>query len=254
MKGVPAPTVIAVIPARYSSHRLPGKPLADIAGKPMIQHVYERAMEASLVNEVLVATDDERIVEAVNSFGGYAAMTPADIQSGSDRIAYLARSLQGADIIVNLQGDEPLIPPTVIDEAIRPMIQDRSLTTTTLVCRVQSDEELRNPNMPKVVIDADGSCLYFSRSPVPFLRDVDGGEWVHKHEYYRHIGLYVFRRDFLLRLAQLPQTPLEKAEKLEQLRILEHGFQIKAVVTTYDGISVDTTEDLERVRAKVHQP
>ena len=253
MKGVPAPTVIAVIPARYASQRLPGKPLADIAGKPMIQHVYERALAASLVNEVLVATDDERIMEAVSAFGGYAALTPPEIQSGSDRIAHVARSLQGADIIVNLQGDEPLIPPEMIDEAIRPMIHDRSLTTTTLVRRIESEVELRNPNFPKVVLDNDGNCLYFSRSPVPFLRDADGAEWVSKHHYYKHIGLYVFRRDFLLRFAQLPQTPLEKAEKLEQLRILEHGFQIKAVVTTYDSISVDTVEDLEQARAKAHQ-
>jgi 3-deoxy-manno-octulosonate cytidylyltransferase (CMP-KDO synthetase) len=253
MKSVPAPTVIAVIPARYFSQRLPGKPLVDIAGKPMIQHVYERALAASLINEVLVATDDERILDAVAAFGGYAAMTPADIQSGTDRIAHIARSLQGADIIVNIQGDEPLISPDMIDEAIRPMIQDRSLTTTTLVRRIESEAELHNPNLPKVVIDNDGSCLYFSRSVVPFLRDADGENWIHKHNYYKHIGLYVFRRDFLLRYAQLPQTPLEKAEKLEQLRILEHGFQIKAVVTSHDSISVDTAEDLEQVRAKVSQ-
>lgn len=253
MKGVPAPTVIAVIPARYSSQRLPGKPLADIGGKPMIQHVYERALAASLVNEVLVATDDERILDAVSAFGGFAALTPVDIQSGSDRIAHVARSLQGADIIVNIQGDEPLIPSEMIDEAIRPMMQDRSLTTTTLIRRIESEAELHNPNLPKVVIDNDGSCLYFSRSPVPFLRDANGAEWISRHQYYKHIGLYVYRRDFLLRYAQMPQTPLEKAEKLEQLRILEHGFQIKAVVTSYDSVPVDTAEDLERVRAKVLQ-
>lgn len=248
MKTLPQQIVIAVIPARYGSERLPGKPLADIGGKTMIQHVFERAAEASLVNEVLVATDDERIAEAVRAFGGAAVVTPDDIKSGTDRIAFVARNLQGADIIVNVQGDEPLLPPAMIDEAIQPLLRDRSITTGTLIRRIDTEADLMNPNVPKVVIDNEGMCLYFSRSPIPYVREAASTEWLARHVYYRHIGLYVHRREFLLRYASLPQTPLECAEKLEQLRILEHGFQIKAVVTTHDSVSVDTPEDLERVR------
>jgi 3-deoxy-manno-octulosonate cytidylyltransferase (CMP-KDO synthetase) len=251
MKGMRQAVVIAVIPARFGSTRLPGKPLVDLAGKPMIQHVYERALNAELVNEVLVATDDERIFDSVRAFGGNAAMTPNTLQSGTDRIAHVARQLQGADLIVNVQGDEPLIPPAMIDEAVRPLIDDRSLTTGTLVRRVETVEELTSPHIPKVVLDREGSCLYFSRSPIPFGRDLSPSDWLRHHTYYRHIGLYVFRRDFLLAFAKMPQSPLEQAEKLEQLRILENGFQIRAVITAYDSVSVDTPEDLERVRRMV---
>jgi 3-deoxy-manno-octulosonate cytidylyltransferase (CMP-KDO synthetase) len=251
MKATPQQAVVAVIPARYASERLPGKPLADIGGKPMIQHVYERAAEASLVNEVLVATDDERIADAVRSFGGDVVVTPADIKSGSDRIAFVSRSIQGADIIVNVQGDEPFIPPAMIDEAIRPLLQDRSITTATLIRKIDTEADLSNPNIPKVVVDSEGMCLYFSRSPIPYCRDGASSPWLSHHVYYRHIGLYVYRREFLLRFARLPQTPLELAENLEQLRILESGFQIKAVVTMHNSISVDTPDDLERVRKMV---
>jgi 3-deoxy-manno-octulosonate cytidylyltransferase (CMP-KDO synthetase) len=251
MKSSPRQPVVVVIPARYGSARLPGKPLADIGGKPMIQHVYERAAEATLVDEVLVATDDERIADAVQSFGGAVMVTPTDIRSGSDRIAFAAKDLQGAEIIVNVQGDEPLIPSAMIDEAIKPLLEDRSITTGTLIRKIENDADLLNPNLPKVVVDNEGMCLYFSRSPIPHLRDVAPGQWHAQHVYYRHIGLYVYRREFLLRFTRLPQTPLEIAEKLEQLRILENGFQIKAVVTSHDSISVDTPEDLERVRKLV---
>jgi 3-deoxy-manno-octulosonate cytidylyltransferase (CMP-KDO synthetase) len=251
MKGKTQQTVIAVIPSRYGSERLPGKPLIDIGGKPMIQHVYERASEAALVDEVLVATDDQRIADVVHAFGGAAVVTPSDIKSGTDRIAFVSRSLRGADIIVNVQGDEPLIPPAMIDEAVQPLLQDRSITTGTLIRKIDKEADLFNPSIPKVVVDDEGTCLYFSRSPIPHVRDAAMPDWLSRHTYYRHIGLYVFRRDFLLRFATLPQTPLEIAERLEQLRILEHGFQIKAVVTSYDSVSVDTPEDLDRVRKMV---
>jgi 3-deoxy-manno-octulosonate cytidylyltransferase (CMP-KDO synthetase) len=239
---------VAIIPARFASERLPGKPLADIAGKPMIVHVLERAAGADLVDDVIVATDDERIVEAVRAHGGKAVMTPADINSGSDRIAHVARTLTDFTLVVNVQGDEPMIPSAMIDEAVRPLLGDPSIEAGTLVRRVHETEELNNPNFPKVVLDRSGNCLYFSRSPIPFGRDISGAELLARYNVYRHVGLYVFRRDFLLRFAGMKQTPLEQAERLEQLRILEHGHRIHAEITTHDSMSVDTPEDLERVR------
>ena len=240
---------VAIIPARYSSERLPGKPLAEIAGKPMIVRVMERAAQASLVHEVLVATDDERIAAAVGRHGGKAVMTPADIRSGSDRIAFVARTLEDAAIIVNIQGDEPLIPPAMIDQAIRPLVSDPAIEVGTLVKRIVTAEELHNPSLPKVVLGTNGDCLYFSRSPIPFGRDIPDAELIAGFPVYRHIGLYVFRRDFLLQYASMEQTPLERAEKLEQLRILETGHRMHAEVTEFDSIAVDTQQDLERVRS-----
>jgi 3-deoxy-manno-octulosonate cytidylyltransferase (CMP-KDO synthetase) len=242
---------VAIIPARYASERLPGKPLADICGKPMIQHVYERARRATLVNRVLVATDDQRILAAVKSFGGEAVMTPSTLQSGSDRIAHVTRSLPGVDIVVNVQGDEPLIEPDMIDEAILPLQNDAALVAGTLVRRISNESDLQNPSIPKVVLDNDGFCLYFSRSVIPFLRDSGEREWISAGTFYKHIGLYVYRREFLLTYATLPRTPLEMLEKLEQLRILEHGYRIRAVITSHDSIPVDTAADLEKVRALV---
>lgn len=237
---------VAIIPARYASERLPGKPLADIGGKPMIQHVYERTSLAKRVHRVIIATDDKRIASAVRAFGGEAVMTPPSLRSGSDRIAYAARSLKEAKIIVNVQGDEPLIVPDMIDQAITPLWEDNTLVAGTLVRRIGSEHELRNPSIPKVVLDRQGYCLYFSRSPIPFVRDHD--QWTVAGDFYKHIGLYVYRREFLLRFSTLPQTPLELLEKLEQLRILEHGYRIKAVETSFDTIPVDTPDDLEKVR------
>ncbi len=240
--------VVVVIPARYASSRLPGKPLADIHGKPMIQHVVERARMATLVNDVIVATDDQRIMDAVYAFGGTAVMTPADCPSGSDRIALVARGLTATEIIVNVQGDEPVIPPAMIDEAVAPLLQDPSLPVGTLVTRLRSTEELLDPNTVKAVLDRGGRCLYFSRSPIPFGRDLTPAELIERCPVYRHIGMYVYRRDFLMRYAALEQTPLEQAEKLEQLRILEHGYAIHAAVTAHVSIAVDTPADLDRVR------
>jgi 3-deoxy-manno-octulosonate cytidylyltransferase (CMP-KDO synthetase) len=241
--------VVAVIPARYASSRLPGKPLADINGKPMIQHVVERTRMAHLVNDVIVATDDERIMDAVCAFGGTAVMTPVDCPSGSDRIALVARDLPSTEIIVNVQGDEPVIPPDMIDEAVAPLLKDTSLPVGTLVTRLRTVAELLDPNVVKALLDRQGRCLYFSRSPVPFGRDVTPAELLERYPVYRHVGMYVYRRDFLMHYAALEQTPLEQAEKLEQLRILEHGYSIHAAVTAHTSIAVDTAADLERVRA-----
>ncbi len=239
---------VAIIPARFASQRLPGKPLADICGKPMIQHVVERTRQASLVDDVIVATDDTRILEAVQAFGGRAIITPAELQSGTDRIAHVARAMPEAEIIVNVQGDEPLIVPAMIDEAIAPLVSNRKIVAGTLVRKIETPEELLSVSVVKAVVDREGYCLYFSRSTIPFLRDVPLPDWLTREVHYKHIGLYVFSREFLLRYAELPATPLESLEKLEQLRILEHGYRIKAVVTTHNSIPVDTAEDLERVR------
>jgi 3-deoxy-manno-octulosonate cytidylyltransferase (CMP-KDO synthetase) len=239
---------VAIIPARFASQRLPGKPLVDICGKPMIQHVVERTRQAKLVDDVVVATDDVRIMDVVQSFGGHAVMTPTELPSGSDRIANVARSLPDAEHIVNVQGDEPMIVPAMIDEAVEPLVTDRRIVAGTLVRKIDTPEELLSPSVVKAVLDHDGYCLYFSRSTIPFLRDQTVSDWLGQGVHYKHIGLYVFTREFLMRYSELPALRLELLEKLEQLRVLEYGYRIKAVVTTHNSISVDTTEDLERVR------
>src|SRR3989338_235329 len=242
--------VIAIIPARYGSTRLDGKPLLDIGGKPMVQWVYERAKKAKLVRDVLVATDDKRVMSAVERFGGKAVMTSSSHRSGTDRIAEAAGSLN-ADVIVNVQGDEPLIEPEMIDEAIKPLLAESSLLISTLKTRIANEEELKDHNVVKVVTDREGFAIYFSRLPIPYVRDssefgVRSSEL--KATYYKHIGLYVYRKDFLLKFAKMKPTPLEDAEKLEQLRVLENGYKIKVVQTKYNSVGVDTKEDLERVR------
>ena len=240
---------VAIIPARYGSQRLPAKPLVEIAGKPMIQHVYERAMRAKLVDSVLVATDDERVASAVRTFGGNAVMTPTSLQTGTDRAAFVARTIQEADIVINVQGDEPLIESQMIDEAIQPMLENSQITAATLVRRIEEERELTNPNVVKVILDSSGYCLYFSRSVIPFVQGLQQTSWLKHHQYFKHIGLYVFRREFLLKYAEMRPTPLESSEKLEQLRILENGYKIKGIVTSCNSTPVDTQEDLEIVRA-----
>ncbi len=235
------PETVVVIPARYASSRFPGKPLADLGGTPIIEHVYRRASESRAVGAVIVATDDERIARVVERFGGRAVMTRVDHASGTDRLAEVAEQLS-CELIVNVQGDEPLIDPQMIDEAVQPFQQDATLMMSTLRTRIGDPSDLANPNVVKVVVDRDGFALYFSRSPIPFNRQ--GGPAVA----WKHVGLYVYRREFLLAFARLEPTALERTESLEQLRALEHGFRIKAVETEYDSISVDTPEDLERIR------
>ncbi len=234
----------AVIPARYGSTRLEAKPLKDILGRPMIQWVYEAARKASLVDMAVVATDDLRIFSAVEAFGGHAVMTSPHHKSGTDRVAEAAHGID-ADIIVNLQGDEPLMKPHMIDAAIRPMLDDPSMKICTIKTEMRDLKEYNDPNAVKVVTDRHGYALYFSRSPLPFARAAfeDAGL-----KPYKHIGLYVFRKDFLLSFTGLPQTPLEKAECLEQLRALENGFRIQVVEVDYNPVAVDTAEDLERVK------
>ncbi len=245
-------TVTAVIPARYASTRLPGKPLAEIDGRPMIQWVYERVEQASLVNDVLVATDDQRIVDAVQGFGGRAVMTSADHASGTDRLAEVARQL-GAKIIVNVQGDEPLIAAEVIDACVRPMLEGGNFDVVTPCTRIISNAELANPNVVKVVRDRAGCALYFSRAAIPFDRDeAEPSAKAGQRLYYKHLGLYVYRQEFLVTYSSLERTPLEVREKLEQLRILENGYRIRVVETQYDSIGVDSLEDLEKVRKLVH--
>jgi len=238
----------AVIPARFASTRLEGKPLADICGKTMVQRVYERAVAAG-VSEVVVATDDERIMRAVASFGGRAVMTSKEHASGTDRVAEAASSIQ-ADIIVNLQGDEPLIDPALIGAAVRPLLDRPDVAMATLKTPITHEEEYLDPNAVKVVTDTAGFALYFSRSPIPFCRKGFAGL---PAPAYKHIGLYVFRREFLFEFTGTKPTALELSESLEQLRALESGRRIKVVEVEYNPVSVDTPEDLERVRKIVKE-
>lgn len=236
--------VVALIPARYESTRLPGKPLALIGGKPMIQHVFERTCAVDVVDQVLVATDDDRIADAVRAFGGEVAMTSPRHQSGTDRIAEVARNLD-AEIVVNVQGDLPFLEPAMVQAAVALMHADTFLPMATLKVPIRDEAEMTNPNAVKVVTDRDGFALYFSRSPLPYWRAAASGGILG----YKHLGLYAYRRDFLLRFARLAPTPLERAEQLEQLRALEWGFRIKVAETSGAGIEVDTPQDLERARA-----
>lgn len=208
----------------------------------MIEHVYRRTAAAAWVSSVLVATDDERILEAVRSFGGVACLTSPDHASGTDRLAEVAREMS-CEVIVNVQGDEPLIEPIMIDEAVQPLMDDPMVMMTTLRRRITDPAELQNPNVTKVVVDREGFALYFSRAPIPFAR-----AGAPAADAWRHVGLYVYRRDCLLQLAGLEPTALERSEALEQLRALEHGIRILAVETQHESIGVDTPEDLERVR------
>lgn len=227
-------SVLAVIPARFDATRLPGKILADIAGKPMIEHVYRRTAAASHVHAVIVATDDERIASAVRAFGGAALMTRADHVSGTDRIAEVVAQLP-CRAVVNVQGDEPLIEPSTIDAAIAPMLADPSLEMSTVCRPFASPDEFRRPQVVKVVTDLAGNALYFSRALLAGAK--------------AHVGLYVYRRDTLLKLAALPAAPLEREESLEQLRALSNGIRIRVVDTRHVAAGVDTPEDLERVRS-----
>ncbi len=235
--------VIAIIPARMGSTRFPGKPLACICGKPMIQHVYEKAVACKLIERVVVATDNPAVQQAVQAFGGEVFMTSRDHQTGTDRVAEVARILDAA-IIVNIQGDEPLLPPDAIEMAIRPLIDDASLVMSTLKTALKPEDDPRDPNIVKVATDARGHALYFSRSPIPFRRNDTPAA-----QLYRHIGLYVFRRSFLFEFTTLPQTPLEQAESLEQLRALEHGHSIFVAETLYYPLGVDVPSDIDRVEA-----
>ena len=244
---LPSARVVAIIPARYASTRLPGKPLADIGGRPMVEHVYRRAEAAALIDTVVVATDDERIASAVAAFGGQAQMTCADHRTGTDRLAEVANTL-ACDVVVNVQADEPLIEPDMID-AVVACLDDPAVVMSTLRCRLRDDANLRDPHVVKVAVDRNGYALFFSRAAIGLDRTTDGGPAA--PSVYRHVGLYAYRRLFLLTMSQLEPTPLERAERLEQLRVLEHGYRIMTTETERHPIGVDTPEDLERVRRLV---
>jgi len=231
--------ILGVIPARFASVRFPGKPLASLAGKTILEHVFERASQARYLSRVLIATDDDRIADAARAFKAPVRMTRGDHPSGTDRAAEIA-SADDAELIVNIQGDEPLIDPAAIDAAVLAMLEDPELPMGTLKKRIEDPAEIENPNVVKVVCARDGDALYFSRHPIPYYRG-------RPEEHFKHIGLYVYRRDFLLRYPDLPVGPLERAEKLEQLRALENGHRIRVAETEYESMGIDTPDDLERV-------
>jgi 3-deoxy-manno-octulosonate cytidylyltransferase (CMP-KDO synthetase) len=241
-----------VIPARYASSRLPGKPLLRQTGKYLIQHVYERACLCRRAAAVVVATDDPRIVAAVESFGGRVATTRRDHPSGTDRVAEVARQLD-ADVVLNLQGDEPLIDPASLDCLFDLLRDNPTVPMATLAVPLATAEQWHNPNCVKVVCDAAGRALYFSRSPIPFVRDGRPDFAARPPCFLQHLGLYAYRRDFLLRLASLPPAPLEQAEKLEQLRVLALGHPIQVGVVGHAGLGVDTYEDYQRFVAVYRQ-
>ena len=233
---------MGVIPARFASSRYPGKALAKLAGKPMIEHVWERANMSRYLSDVLVATDDDRIANAVHKFGGRVRMTRADHPTGTDRLAEVASS-EDAALYVNIQGDEPLIDPEAIDAAILSVHGDENVDMGTLKKQIVDPTDIVNTNVVKVVTNLLGDAIYFSRCPIPYERDGRTGVPI----YFKHIGLYVYRRDFLLHYPDLTVGPLEEAERLEQLRALENGYRIRVVETDYESLGVDTPEDLERV-------
>lgn len=232
--------ILGVIPARYASSRFPGKALATLNSKTMLQHVWERVSMARYLTDAIIATDDQRIFDEARRFGARVRMTRADHVSGTDRVAEIASS-EDAELIVNIQGDEPLIDPAAIDAAVLPLTHEPAIQMGTLKKKIEDPREVNDPNVVKVVTDRFHNAIYFSRSTIPHIRG--GGDAI----YYKHIGLYVYRRDFLLRYSDLPICPLEEAERLEQLRALENGFKIRVVETEYESLGVDTPEDLARV-------
>lgn len=240
--------IAGIIPARYASTRLPGKPLLLIHGKPMIQRVYEQAKKAGLINTVIVATDDIRIYDCVKSFGGEVMMTSKKHQSGTDRLYEVAEKIK-CDIVVNIQGDEPYIDPKNIDLAIEPLLADKRLDVSTLAIKIKDAADLKDINKVKVVIDKNNFALYFSRNCIPFDMDQKSTKYfiIGKNVFFKHIGLYVYRKSYLLKFAKMKTGYLEKMEKLEQLRILENGEKIKVILTKKDSMSVDSPEDLKKL-------
>lgn len=248
---------LGVIPARYGAQRFPGKPLAPIAGKTLVQRVYEQTAKAQRLDKVIVATEDTRILEAVEAFGGDAMLTSPECATGTDRVAEVARTYD-CDLVLNIQGDEPLIRPEMIDQLVEGMQSDPKCVMGTLARQLEpattpsgsAAQLLDNPNVVKVALGQNGNALYFSRSRIPYARDAKTGdplEWLKLAKFYKHLGIYAFRHEFLLTFVQLPQGELEKTEKLEQLRALENGFPIKVVITPHDSIGVDRPEDIELV-------
>ncbi|MBK9636288.1 MAG: 3-deoxy-manno-octulosonate cytidylyltransferase [Bacteroidetes bacterium] len=245
--------IVGIIPARYDSTRFPGKPLALIAGKTMIERVYEQAKKSTSLQRVVVATDDNRIAETVRSFGGDVILTRTDHPSGTDRCAEALSKLdEHFDAVINIQGDEPFIQPGQID-LLAGALAEENVDIATLVKIIRSHDELINENIPKVVIASNGDALYFSRQPIPFMKNFKTEYWLPQHNYYKHIGIYGYQASILPRLTQLQQGVLEKIESLEQLRWLEHGFNIRTRITEFETIAVDTPEDLQRAQQYISQ-
>jgi 3-deoxy-manno-octulosonate cytidylyltransferase (CMP-KDO synthetase) len=252
--------VIGIIPARWKSVRFEGKVLANISGKPMVQHVWERARASKMLEDLIVATDSEDVIRAVEQFGGKAVYTSKDQPSGTDRLTEVVNPID-VDVIVNIQGDEPLIHHSMIDGVANALLEDRAAPMATVIKRLTDKKELLNPNIVKVVTDRNGYALYFSRSPIPYARGDEGYHSILEmyarlfdhapdaqlQQYYKHVGLYAYTKDFLFTYTNLPKSRLEEAEKLEQLRVLENGYKIKTIETEHDTIGVDTPEDLKRV-------
>ncbi|MDD3405384.1 MAG: 3-deoxy-manno-octulosonate cytidylyltransferase [Paludibacteraceae bacterium] len=245
---------LGIIPARYASTRFPGKPLADIGGKTMIQRVYEQASKS--LNDLVVATDDQRIFDTVHHFGGNAIMTSTNHKTGTDRcFEALTKTEKSFDVVINIQGDEPFIDPCQI-EAIKKCFDDPRTEIATLIKPYKKNDtlaDLKNPNSPKVIFNANHEAIYFSRSVIPYLRNVDENEWTKQHQYYKHIGLYAYKSEILQKIVAMPQSELEKAESLEQLRWIENRLCIKVAITDAESISIDTPEDLQKAIQLLNQ-
>ncbi len=238
--------ILGIIPARYASTRFPGKPLVDIAGKSMIQRVYEQAKKCNSLSEVIVATDDDRIFNHVNTFGGVAVMSLPRHQSGTDRCAEVALQHPQYDVIINIQGDEPYIDPEQITK-VASCFTSTEVQLSTLIKKIETLEELNNPNSPKVIINHQSEAIYFSRTPLPYLRGYEPQEWLKHFTYFKHIGIYGYRADVLQELTKLAISSLEKAESLEQLRWIENGYRIKVAETELETHAIDVPEDLEKL-------
>jgi len=238
--------ILGIIPSRYESSRFPGKPLIDIKGKSMIQRVYEQAIESTLINELVVATDDDRIYKHVNSFGGNVVMTSTKHTSGTDRCGEVLNKYNNFDIVINIQGDEPLIKPQQLDDLLM-VFKNSDVKIATLIKKMTDINEVLNPNRIKVVLDKNKNGIYFSRSPIPYVAKFDKNEWLKHSVFWKHIGIYAWRTDVLLQLVNLPKTQLESTESLEQLRWIFNGYKIKTVETMIETPNIDTPEDLEKV-------
>ncbi len=241
--------IIGIIPARYASSRFPGKPLADIEGRSMIQRVYEQVKSCTSLSEVVIATDDQRIVDHVRLFAGNVILTSDQHTSGTDRCAEVVKKISGFDVAINIQGDEPFINPLQI-ELLCSLFNDQNTDIGTLVKKVIDPKDLFNENIPKVTFDSNHHALYFSRQTIPFLRGEDQDKWLEKGIYYKHIGMYGYRVNILKKITEIPVSSLERSESLEQLRWLENGYTIKVTQTEHDTISVDHPEDIDLIRSR----
>ena len=243
--------ILGIIPARFASTRFPGKPLADVAGKSMIQRVYEQCLKSSKLEKLIVATDDLRILEHVKNFGGEVVMTSVHHPSGTDRCSEAATLFPQFDICINIQGDEPMIDPLQID-LLCSCFSDENAGLATLIKKITARKELFNPNTPKVIVNKELEAIYFSRGTIPFLRNLDQDMWLEQHTFYKHIGIYGYRSSILLEITKLEVSALEKAESLEQLRWLEHGYKIKVAITDQESQAIDTPEDLQNLLAHIN--